>query len=137
VIFTEQRDTPNYLRDRIQVLLGRPESVVTIHGGMGREERRKAQEAFTQDKTVEILLATDAAGEGISLQRAHLRMNYDIPSRAFATSAGCPIAGGAGCFLTVAISSPRHHPQRPSLLLAKPPSGDVPIATGRCRWLNG
>jgi helicase-like protein len=79
VIFTEQRDTLNYLRDRIQVLLGRPESVVTIHGGMGREERRKAQEAFTQDKTVEILLATDAAGEGINLQRAHLMVNYDIP----------------------------------------------------------
>ena len=46
---------------------------------MGREERTKAQEAFKQDKDVLILLATDAAGEGINLQRAHLMVNYDLP----------------------------------------------------------
>jgi SNF2 family DNA or RNA helicase len=79
VLFTEHRDTLNYLADRIRTLLGRPEAVVTIHGGMGREERRKAQEVFTQDKAVEILVATDAAGEGINLQRAHLMVNYDLP----------------------------------------------------------
>ncbi len=79
VIFTEQRDTLNYLTDRIRSLLGQPEAVVTIQGGMGREDRRKAQESFTQDKNVEILVATDAAGEGINLQRAHLMVNYDIP----------------------------------------------------------
>ena len=79
VIFTEHRDTLNYLADRIGGLLGKPEAIVTIHGGMGREERRKAQERFTQDKTVEILVATDAAGEGINLQRAHLMVNYDLP----------------------------------------------------------
>ncbi len=79
VIFSEHRDTLNYLTDRIRTLLGRSEAVVTIHGGMGREERRNAQEAFTQDKNVEILVATDAAGEGINLQRAHLMVNYDIP----------------------------------------------------------
>lgn len=79
VIFTEHRDTLNYLQQRIQTLLGRPEAVVMIHGGLGREERRKAQEAFTQDKEVQILLATDAAGEGINLQRAHLMVNYDLP----------------------------------------------------------
>jgi superfamily II DNA or RNA helicase len=79
VIFTEHRDTLNYLTERIRTLLGRPEAVVTIHGGIGREERRNAQEAFTQDKNVEILVATDAAGEGINLQRAHLMVNYDIP----------------------------------------------------------
>ena len=79
VIFTEHRDTLNYLTDRIRTLLGRPEAVVTIHGGIGREERRNTQEAFTQDKNVEILVATDAAGEGINLQRAHLMVNYDIP----------------------------------------------------------
>ena len=79
VIFTEQRDTLNYLADRIRGLIGRPETVVTIHGGMGREDRRKAQESFTQDKEIEILVATDAAGEGINLQRAHLMVNYDMP----------------------------------------------------------
>jgi superfamily II DNA or RNA helicase len=79
IIFTEHRDTLNYLRDRIGSLIGRPEAVVTIHGGMGREERRKAQALFLQDKDVEVLVATDAAGEGINLQRAHLMVNYDLP----------------------------------------------------------
>ena len=79
IIFTEHRDTLNYLVERLRTLLGRPEAVVAIHGGMGREERRKAQEAFTQDKDVLVLVATDAAGEGINLQRAHLMVNYDLP----------------------------------------------------------
>jgi superfamily II DNA or RNA helicase len=79
IIFTEHRDTLTYLADRLRTLLGRPEAVVTIHGGMGREERRKTQEAFMQDREVQILVATDAAGEGINLQRAHLMVNYDLP----------------------------------------------------------
>jgi superfamily II DNA or RNA helicase len=79
ILFTEHRDTLNYLVERIRTLLGRAEAVVTIHGGMGREERKKAQEAFTQDKTTEILVATDAAAEGVNLQRAHLMVNYDLP----------------------------------------------------------
>ncbi|MBZ0154913.1 MAG: DUF3883 domain-containing protein [Alphaproteobacteria bacterium] len=79
IIFTEHRDTLNYLSDRIRALLGKHEAVVTIQGNMGREERKKAQESFTQDKEVQILVATDAAGEGINLQRAHLMVNYDLP----------------------------------------------------------
>lgn len=79
VLFTEHRDTLNYLHDKIGSFLGRPEALVTIQGNMGREERKKAQERFTQDKEVEILIATDAAGEGINLQRAHLMVNYDLP----------------------------------------------------------
>ena len=50
-----------------------------IHGGLGREERLKAQESFLHDPEVQVLLATDAAGEGINLQRAHLMVNYDLP----------------------------------------------------------
>jgi SNF2 family DNA or RNA helicase len=79
VIFTEHRDTLNYLEQRITTLLGRKEDVVCIHGGMGREDRMKAQEAFRHDPEVKVLLATDAAGEGINLQRAHLMVNYDLP----------------------------------------------------------
>lgn len=79
VIFTEHRDTLNYLQDRISGAIGRPEAVVVIHGAMGREERRNSQERFTQDKDALILIATDAAGEGINLQRAHLMVNYDLP----------------------------------------------------------
>jgi SNF2 family DNA or RNA helicase len=79
VIFTEHRDTLNYLESRITTLLGRNEAVVTIHGEMGREDRVKAQESFKHDPEVRVLLATDAAGEGINLQRAHLMVNFDLP----------------------------------------------------------
>lgn len=79
VIFTEHRDTLNYLEKRISTLLGRSSALVTIHGGMGREERMKAQESFKHDPDVQVLIATDAAGEGINLQRAHLMVNYDLP----------------------------------------------------------
>jgi len=79
VIFTEHRDTLYYLHERIVGLLGRPEVVVAIHGALSREARRAAQEAFTGDPEVVVLIATDAAGEGINLQRAHLMVNYDLP----------------------------------------------------------
>jgi superfamily II DNA or RNA helicase len=79
VIFTEHRDTINYLFEKITTLIGKPDAVKQIHGGLGREERLKAQESFKHDPHVRILLATDAAGEGINLQRAHLMVNYDLP----------------------------------------------------------
>ena len=79
VIFTEHRDTLNYLVNRIATLLGMPEAVVTISGGMLREQRKDAQDRFTHDKETLVLIATDAAGEGINLQQAHLMVNYDLP----------------------------------------------------------
>lgn len=79
VVFTEHRDTLNYLASRITTLLGSKDAVVIIHGGIGREERLKVQESFKHDPAVKVLLATDAAGEGINLQRAHLMVNYDLP----------------------------------------------------------
>ncbi|MCX7774706.1 MAG: helicase-related protein [Spirochaetaceae bacterium] len=79
IIFTEHRDTLNYLQARITTLLGQQDAVVVMHGGMGREERLKIQEAFKFQPEVRVLIATDAAGEGINLQRAHLMVNYDLP----------------------------------------------------------
>jgi len=79
VIFTEFRDTLTYLAERIANRLGKPEAIVVVHGGVAREERRKRIEAFRQDKEVLVLLANDAAGEGVNLQRAHLMVNYDLP----------------------------------------------------------
>lgn len=79
IIFTEHKDTLNYLARRIRSLLGDEDAVLTISGGMTRDERRRAEELFKQDKNVRILVATDAAGEGINLQRAHLMINYDLP----------------------------------------------------------
>ena len=79
VLFTEHRDTLRYLQERITTLLGRETAVVVIHGSIGREERLAVQESFRHDPQVQVLLATDAAGEGINLQRAHLMVNYDLP----------------------------------------------------------
>ena len=79
IIFTEHRDTLGYLTSKIRNLLGMPESVVTIHGGVSREQRLKIQDVFRQDPNVTVLVATDAAGEGLNLQRAHLMINYDLP----------------------------------------------------------
>ncbi|MDR0391011.1 MAG: DUF3883 domain-containing protein [Planctomycetaceae bacterium] len=79
IIFTEHCDTLRYLTDKIRSLLGSEKAVVTIHGGLLRDNRRKVEELFKQDKEVRILIATDAAGEGINLQRAHLMVNYDLP----------------------------------------------------------
>lgn len=79
IIFTEHRDTLNYLVEKLRNLLGRREAVVCIHGGMGRDLRRDTQETFSQDRDCTVLVATDAAGEGINLQRANLLVNYDLP----------------------------------------------------------
>lgn len=79
IIFTEHRDTLNYLAVKIRGLIGNEEAVTMIHGGVKREERRKVQELFRNDPATRVLLATDAAGEGVNLQNANLMVNYDLP----------------------------------------------------------
>ncbi|APF36459.1 RNA helicase [Chelatococcus daeguensis] len=80
VIFTESRDTLEYLAGRIRGRTGEEESVVVIHGGVPRDRRRAAIAAFNDDPKVRFLIANDAAGEGVNLQRgAHLMVNYDLP----------------------------------------------------------
>ena len=79
IVFTEPRDTLEYLAGRIRTRLGRDEAVVVIHGGVGRADRRKAVESFMHDPEVAVMVANDAAGEGVNLQRAHLMVNYDLP----------------------------------------------------------
>jgi SNF2 family DNA or RNA helicase len=79
IVFTEHKDTLFYLKEKIANLYGTATAVVSIHGGHSREERNRAKESFTQDPNVRVLVATDAAGEGLNLQRAHLMVNYDLP----------------------------------------------------------
>ena len=79
IVFTEPRDTLEYLADRIRIRLGRHDAVVVIHGGVSREARRHAVDAFMNDPEVVVMVANDAAGEGVNLQRAHLMVNYDLP----------------------------------------------------------
>ena len=79
IVFTEHRDTLTYLHQKVGNVIGIPEAVVAIHGGTPRDERRKIQEAFRVDPNVRVLVATDAAGEGVNLQTANLMVNYDLP----------------------------------------------------------
>ena len=74
LIFTESRDTLNYLVENIKSW---GYTVNTIHGAMSPKERRNAEIIF-RDKT-QIMVATEAAGEGINLQFCHLMVNYDLP----------------------------------------------------------
>ena len=79
IIFTEPKDTLHYLLERVRARLGKPDAVEVIHGGVTREERRKVVERFMQDRDMLVLIANDAAGEGVNLQRGHLMVNYDLP----------------------------------------------------------
>jgi Superfamily II DNA/RNA helicases, SNF2 family len=80
LIFTEPRDTLAYLAERIRDQLGSHDAVAELHGGIPRDRRRAVIAAFNDDPEVRVLLANDAAGEGVNLQRgAHLMVNYDLP----------------------------------------------------------
>lgn len=91
LVFTEHRDTLKYLRRRFEQL-GYTGQVACIHGAMDVSERererrffmppesRRAQGVASPDgPSARIMLATDAAGEGINLQFAWLMVNFDIP----------------------------------------------------------
>ena len=79
IIFTEWRATIEYLVKKLGKLLDDPAAIVTIHGGMPMQKRQIVESLFRDDPRIQILVANDAAGEGINLQCAHLMVNYDLP----------------------------------------------------------
>lgn len=74
LIFTEFVPTQNMLNEFLEV---RGYSVVCINGSMTIEERKLAQSRFAKDS--DILISTDAGGEGLNLQFCHIVINYDLP----------------------------------------------------------
>ncbi|RLF70714.1 MAG: hypothetical protein DRN55_08245 [Thermoplasmata archaeon] len=74
LIFTESKDTLEYLEKKIKDW---GYSVNTIHGGMSLEDRIRAESIFKNE--TQVMVATEAAGEGINLQFCHLMINYDLP----------------------------------------------------------
>jgi superfamily II DNA/RNA helicase len=87
VIFTEHKDTLLYLEERLSKSGGY--KVATIHGGKNVDDRREAQWAFAKPDT-QILIATDAAGEGINLQFCRLlnQLGYSLESKSIRTTNG-------------------------------------------------
>lgn len=51
--------------------------VVTLNGSMDMDERRDVQRAFAD--RARVLISTDAGGEGLNLQFAHVVINFDMP----------------------------------------------------------
>lgn len=74
LIFTESKDTLKYVEARLKRW---GYEVNTIHGGMELGERVNAESVFKNE--TQIMVATEAAGEGINLQFCHLMINYDLP----------------------------------------------------------
>lgn len=74
LIFTEARDTLSYLEEKLRAW---GFTVTTIHGGMNLDKRINAEAEFKE--RAQVMVATEAAGEGINLQFCHLCINYDIP----------------------------------------------------------
>ena len=74
LIFTEFVPTQAMLADFLE---RRGFTVVVLNGGMDLEERRQAQRRFADD--AQILISTDAGGEGLNLQFCHVIVNYDLP----------------------------------------------------------
>lgn len=74
LVFTEFTATQDMLREFLEL---RGYTVATINGSMGLEERKLAQEQFRDE--AHVLVSTDAGGEGLNLQFAHVILNYDLP----------------------------------------------------------
>ncbi len=74
LIFTESRETLDYLAEKLK---GWGYAVVTLHGGMSLDERIRAEHAFREH--AQVMVSTEAGGEGINLQFCSLMVNYDIP----------------------------------------------------------
>jgi len=82
VVFTEYKTTLDYLVQRLgEEYHDQPEVVRALYGGMDDPQRDAIKQAFNDpDDPVRVLVATDAASEGLNLQEtAYIVMHYDIP----------------------------------------------------------
>lgn len=85
IVFTEYKTTQDYLARRLLERYeddpGKPERVALLYGGMDDRERRQIKDAFNDPAApVRVLLATDAASEGLNLQEtARLLLHFEIP----------------------------------------------------------
>ncbi|MFC4854616.1 DISARM system SNF2-like helicase DrmD [Actinophytocola glycyrrhizae] len=83
IVFTEYRDTQRWLHERLLAAGYKPERIALLYGGQDRDEREHIKSVFTESLDLDpmrILLATDAASEGINLQRhCHRVLHWEIP----------------------------------------------------------
>jgi len=81
LVFTEYKDTLNYLNEKIkgEKINGKSIETAIIHGDIKVGPERKVQEEKFKDPNVNVMVATEAAGEGINLQFCHIMINNDLP----------------------------------------------------------
>lgn len=79
IVFTEWKDTIQYLEKKLTELFQDPNAVITYRGGLKESDREKRIKCFRDDPNVRVMVANDAAGEGLNLQFVHMMVNYDLP----------------------------------------------------------
>lgn len=81
IIFTEYKTTLDYLYNRLTKTYPEPGAICMLFGGMDEAEREEIKRAFNDpDDPMRILVATDAASEGLNLQEtARMVLHFDIP----------------------------------------------------------
>jgi SNF2 family DNA or RNA helicase len=87
LIFTEYTDTKRYLQEQLEGIIAESDRsaqrIDTFHGGMGDERREMIKAAFNADPAqhpLRILIATDAAREGVNLQNYCAELfHFDVP----------------------------------------------------------
>jgi superfamily II DNA or RNA helicase len=82
LIFTEYLATQDFLIELLEETCGKG-CATTIRGGMSLWDKKKSMEAFRDNPRVRFLVSTEAGGEGINLQFAHVMINYDLPWNPF------------------------------------------------------
>lgn len=86
LVFTQYTDTMDYLRDELRRVYG---DGVGCYSGRGGElwdgeawqpcRKEEIKEAFRDGSSVKVLLATEAASEGLNLQTCGALINFDMP----------------------------------------------------------
>lgn len=82
IIFTEYKTTLDYLVQRLEREFGADTgAIIQLYGGMSDEDRERIKLSFNDPSSpVQILVATDAASEGLNLQHtARLLVHFEIP----------------------------------------------------------
>lgn len=77
VIFTQYRDTMEFLMEELGQIYGR-DRIASIRGGP-LADKIAAMESFWNEGGAQFLICTSAGAEGINLQKGHILFNYDLP----------------------------------------------------------
>lgn len=75
LIFTQFRDTQEYLRS----LVSAPWTVHVYHGTLKAAEKDNVVSSFRDGKGPQLMISTEAGGEGRNFQFCHVMVNYDLP----------------------------------------------------------